>query len=238
MGRFFPGHCRAAALAPALVTLALAGPAAARQAGAAAGPALVAGPPEAADPDAMGFDAVGGLLVPSRGPFDLRPEAGPAPARPRASRSTAPPPGAGPWDGLVREAAARHRVDPRLVACVIRQESGGRPDAVSRAGARGLMQLMPATARRFGVTDAVDPRQNVEAGTRYLRLLLDLFGGDLRLALAAYNAGEGRVIRAGYRVPPIAETRAYVRAILTRYLGAPARPRRTPGGGAAGVAPP
>ncbi len=89
--------------------------------------------------------------------------------------------------------------------------------AAARAGARGLMQLMPATARRFGVTNIFDPAQNIDAGTKYLRFLLDMFDGDVRLALAGYNAGEGAVMKYGYKVPPYSETQEYVRRISKRY---------------------
>jgi len=108
------------------------------------------------------------------------------------------------------DAAARlHQVSPDLVRAVISVESEFDQWAVSSKGARGLMQLMPATARRFGVTDCFDARQNIFAGTQYLRILLDQFGGDVTLVLAAYNAGEGAVLRyAG--VPPYRETRGYV----------------------------
>jgi len=117
----------------------------------------------------------------------------------------------------IAEACERFGVDAALVECVITQESGFRRRAVSQKGASGYMQLMPATARRFGVTDVFDTRQNIRGGVRYLRYLLDLFDGDVALALAGYNAGEARVVRAGYQVPAIAETRNYVKAILARY---------------------
>jgi hypothetical protein len=108
------------------------------------------------------------------------------------------------------EAASRlHQVSPDLVKAVISVESEFDQFAVSSKGARGLMQLMPATARRFGVGDAFDARQNIFAGTQYLRLLLDQFAGDVALALAAYNAGENAVLRYG-GIPPYRETRGYV----------------------------
>ena len=115
--------------------------------------------------------------------------------------------------------ARRHGVDPDLVHAVIRAESAYNPRARSHAGACGLMQLMPATARRFGVRDIWEPAQNIRGGVTYLRFLLDRFGGDIRLVLAAYNAGEGAVAKYGNRIPPYRETRTYVRRVL-RYLGA------------------
>lgn len=117
---------------------------------------------------------------------------------------------------LVFEAAGTHDVDPSLVAAVIRAESNFDPVAVSRKGAQGLMQLMPATAKRFGVSNAFDPSQNIHGGTRYLRLLLDRYDGDPELALAAYNAGEGNVEKYD-GVPPFRETVEYIRRIA-RFL--------------------
>ena len=99
----------------------------------------------------------------------------------------------------------------------MRQESGFNSRARSYKGASGLMQLMPATARRFGVTNIFDPAQNIDGGVRYLRFLLDMFEGDVELALAGYNAGEGAVVRSGYRVPNYRETQNYVRVISARY---------------------
>ena len=115
---------------------------------------------------------------------------------------------------LIEEAASRHQVPVELICGVILQESGGQCRAVSRAGARGLMQLMPATARRFGVKNSFDPHQNIEGGTRYLRWLIDRFDGDLELALAGYNAGEGNVEKHGNKIPPFKETRQYVPGVL------------------------
>ena len=117
---------------------------------------------------------------------------------------------------LIEPAAARHGLDSRLVAAVIWVESSGDPNAVSRKGAQGLMQLMPETARQLGVTDALDPNENVEGGTQYLKRQLDDHDGDLSLALAAYNAGPRAVARYG-GVPPYPETQKYVRRVLDLY---------------------
>lgn len=125
-----------------------------------------------------------------------------------------------PWSGAIGDAAARNGVDPRLLSALVWTESGFRPEAVSEAGARGLAQLMPATAAGLGV-DPDDPLQNLDGGARYLRSALDRFG-RLDLALAAYNAGPRRVDEAG-GVPDIPQTRAYVSRVLDRYrlLGGP-----------------
>lgn len=120
-------------------------------------------------------------------------------------------------DNLIRLNGNRYGVDPYLVYCVIRQESGFRTGATSPVGAMGLMQLMPGTAARYGVTNAYDPAQSIRGGTRYLADLLRLFGGRVDLALAGYNAGEGAVMKYGRRVPPYAETQNYVRTIGARY---------------------
>lgn len=120
-------------------------------------------------------------------------------------------------DALVHEAAGQNGLDPCLVLSVMRAESSFNRSAVSVKGASGLMQLMPATATRFGVKNIFDPRENVMGGTRYLRWLLNRFSGDVRLALAGYNAGEGAVEFYGYRVPPYLETQNYVRLIYSRY---------------------
>jgi soluble lytic murein transglycosylase-like protein len=120
-------------------------------------------------------------------------------------------------DALVSEASAQNGLDPCLILSIMRAESGFNRSAVSVKGAMGLMQLMPATATRFGVKNIFDPRENVLGGSKYLRWLLDRFSGDVRLALAGYNAGEGSVEFYGYRIPPFLETQNYVRTIYTRY---------------------
>jgi soluble lytic murein transglycosylase-like protein len=118
---------------------------------------------------------------------------------------------------IVREAADRHHVDPALVRAVIETESNWNPGAVSRKGAAGLMQLMPTAAQRFGVNDRFSPQQNVDAGVRYLKTLLQRYDGNLDLALAAYNAGEGAVDRA-HGVPAFRETRNYVQKVQDAYF--------------------
>ncbi len=120
-------------------------------------------------------------------------------------------------DALAYDAAARYALDPCLIISVMNAESGFNPQAVSPKGARGLMQLMPATATRFGVKNMFDARENVAGGAGYLRWLLDRFGGDVALALAGYNAGEGAVEFYGNRIPPFQETQSYVRLIYSRY---------------------
>jgi len=121
------------------------------------------------------------------------------------------------YDEIIAQAAARNGVDPNLVVAVMRQESGFNPRARSYKGASGLMQLMPGTAQRFGVTNIFDAAQNIEGGTRYLRFLLDQFNGDVNLVLAGYNAGENAVVNSGYRIPRYKETQNYVRSITARY---------------------
>ncbi len=123
----------------------------------------------------------------------------------------------GRLDRIVRDAAARHQVDPALVKAVISTESGWNSHAVSNKGAVGLMQLIPGTAQRFGVGNLFDPAQNVEGGTTYLKSLLDRYDGDLDRSLAAYNAGEGAVDRSG-GVPAYRETQNYVRKVTDQYF--------------------
>lgn len=120
------------------------------------------------------------------------------------------------YDGVIKRAAQRHELDPALLSAVVQRESNFDARAVSKAGAQGLMQLMPDTAKELGVRDAFDPEQNIEGGATYLRGLIDRYHGRLDLALAAYNAGSGAVDQYG-GVPPYAETKAYVQGILGSY---------------------
>jgi soluble lytic murein transglycosylase-like protein len=120
-------------------------------------------------------------------------------------------------DGLIRFYGNQHAVDPYLIFCLMSQESGFTSSAISPKGAQGLMQLMPGTAARYGVTNPYDVAQNISGGTRYLRDLLKMFNGRVDLALAGYNAGEGAVIKYGYTIPPYDETQNYVKLIIKRY---------------------
>lgn len=122
-----------------------------------------------------------------------------------------------PFLPYVQEASRTYQLPSELIHAVISVESNYNPRAISPKGAQGLMQLMPATARRFGLINHWDPRQNILTGSHYLRWLLDYFNQDLMLSLAAYNAGEGAVMRAGRRIPPIAETQNYVPKVLSIY---------------------
>ena len=132
--------------------------------------------------------------------------------------SSRPHPASGEIARMVRSMAPKYRLDPNLVLAVIEAESGFNPKARSPKNAQGLMQLIPATASRFGVKDAWDPEQNLHGGMAYLRWLLDHFDGDVKLALAGYNAGEGAVERHG-GVPPYNETQNYVKKIIRRIGG-------------------
>lgn len=118
---------------------------------------------------------------------------------------------------IIASAARMHGLDAKLVHAVIRAESGYNENAISSKGAVGLMQLIPATAQRYGVINSYDPTENISGGTRYLRDLLKMFNGNVELALAGYNAGENAVIRAGNRIPPYPETMAYVPKVLNFY---------------------
>lgn len=121
------------------------------------------------------------------------------------------------YEPMILRAAQKAAVQPELVRAVIAVESAFNPKAVSKRGAQGLMQLKPSTARHYGVSNAFDPEQNVMAGARYLRDLLQRYGNNLELTLAAYNAGEDAVERYGRSVPPFSETRHYVPAVLRVY---------------------
>lgn len=132
----------------------------------------------------------------------------PQPSRPTNSRSA--------YEDLIRAAAKRHSMDPNLIRAVIKVESDFNSNARSHKGAMGLMQLMPETARLHNVVDILDPRDNIEGGSKHLKLLLARFQGDLELALAAYNAGTGAVEKYG-GIPPFAETRDYVQRVLRHY---------------------
>lgn len=125
-------------------------------------------------------------------------------------------------DGLIRQYGTQYGVDPYLIYCLMSQESSFITGAVSPKGAQGLMQLMPGTAARYGVTNPYDVAQNIKGGTRYLKDLLQMFNGRVDLALAGYNAGEGAVMKYGNKIPPYDETQNYVRLILKRYTKKPA----------------
>lgn len=120
-------------------------------------------------------------------------------------------------DSYIVDSSNRYGIDPLLIYSQMSQESSFKLTATSNKGARGLMQLMPATAVRFGVTNIYEPRQNIDAGVKYMRWLLDTFNGDVSLALAGYNAGEGAVMKYGWQIPPYNETQEYVRRISNRY---------------------
>jgi soluble lytic murein transglycosylase-like protein len=125
-------------------------------------------------------------------------------------------------DGLIKLYGGQYGVDPYLIYCLMSQESSFISGAVSPKGAQGLMQLMPDTAARYGVTNPYDVAQNIKGGTRYLKDLLTMFNGRVDLALAGYNAGEGAVMKYGNTIPPYDETRSYVKLILKRYTKKPA----------------
>lgn len=119
--------------------------------------------------------------------------------------------------GTIKRIAKRHQLSPELVHAMIMVESAYNPQAISKAGAQGLMQLMPATAHRFGVSDPYNPTENINGGTKYMKHLLNMFENNLPLALAAYNAGENAVIKYNNRIPPYKETRNYVKKVLKHF---------------------
>ena len=131
-----------------------------------------------------------------------------------------------PYSSMVEAASRAHGVEVRLVHAVIWAESSYDAKAVSASGAEGLMQLMPATARRYGVRDSFDPRQNIDGGVKHLKDLLEQFDGDLELAVAAYNAGAYAVVRAGNRIPNYPQTAAYVPKVIAYYHRLEARVER------------
>jgi soluble lytic murein transglycosylase-like protein len=143
----------------------------------------------------------------------MRTEAPRAPVRMPSDRS---PARYGRYDDHIRQAAALYQIPEDLIRSVIQVESDFDPRAVSPANARGLMQLMPQTAERMLVTDIFDPRQNIFGGVRYLRVLANLFNGDIELTIAGYNAGEGAVMKYG-GIPPYPETQDYVKRVLAQY---------------------
>ena len=132
-----------------------------------------------------------------------------------STRVAAIPPEA--FQPFILEASVASGLPTALIHAVIKTESNYNPHALSQKGALGLMQLMPATAKRFGGADSLDPRENIMVGSRYLRWLMDYFNQDIELAVAAYNAGEGAVVRAGRKIPPFPETQRYVPKVLSTY---------------------
>ena len=172
-----------------------------------------------------------GSFGPGPGPVALAPAA--APDAVKTTESGAALPAKDPIKRLIVSAASRHQIDPDFVASVVKAESGFNPTAVSPKGAQGLMQLMLGTAAELGVENVLDPAANVEGGTKYLRRLLDQYGGDAAKALAAYNAGPQRVEQYG-GVPPYRETQAYVSRIIEDYNREKLRQQASSTGTAAG----
>jgi soluble lytic murein transglycosylase-like protein len=162
------------------------------------------------------------LYMKTKPPAEPAAAATPAPEGPAAAQ-TAAPGGPGPlqaskrYADMIAKVAQEQKLEPALLHAVITVESAYNPQAKSPKGATGLMQLMPDTAKRYGVTDLLNPLENLRAGARYLRDLLGMFNNNLRLVLAAYNAGEGAVIRSGNAIPNYPETRAYVPRVLQHY---------------------
>ena len=152
--------------------------------------------------------------IPPKGPVqDLKMSGEPSPLPASETRGADGDTGTS-YDQIIDKYAEEYRLDPQLIRSMIATESAFNPKAVSRKGAQGLMQLMPATALELGVEDPFDIEQNIDGGARYLRQMLDNFGGNVKVALAAYNAGPGAVERYGGRVPPYPETEQYVNRVL------------------------
>lgn len=166
----------------------------------------------------LGFAVGSTLALLLQGPGDARKNAGEVLGRqlPSLVLETTPVSSGGPWEQSIAASAMRHGLDPALVQAVIEAESGFDPGAVSAKGAVGLMQILPETAALMGLPEAADPASSLEAGCRYLAALQEIFGGDVELALAAYNAGPGAVRRWG-TVPPYRETRGFVRRVGETY---------------------
>jgi soluble lytic murein transglycosylase-like protein len=152
-------------------------------------------------------------IAPVRPVYDLKISGTPEPATPPQTQTNSK---SQSYDPLIEKYAAEQRLDPSLIRSIIAQESGFNAKAVSPKGARGLMQLMPATAERLGVKNSFDPEQNIQGGVKHFRFLMDNFNNNLELSLAAYNAGENLVQRLG-RVPAIRETQDYVQSVTQRY---------------------
>ena len=186
-------------------------------------------PPEAGSIVAVGD---GGAVVYTN---VQEPETSPRPVTVRRPRTTARVPAA--IGRILDQTAQRYDLDPRLVREVARQESDFDAASISGKGAMGLMQLMPETARELGVRHPFNPTENADGGARYLKTLLGRFGGDIPLTLAAYNAGPGSVERYGNRIPPFAETQAYVKTITRRLRSGPPSARPAPGAHAAPAPP-
>jgi soluble lytic murein transglycosylase-like protein len=168
-----------------------------------------------ASPKTNGFELASDVMAPAQRP-ELK-TSGASDGRQFDKATPGIVTGRPPLDSLIVQSAARNGIDPHLILAVMKQESSFNTQAISYKGARGLMQLMPATAARFGVRDIFDPAQNIEGGSRYLRFLLDTFNGNVELALAGYNAGENAVMRYGNQIPPYRETQDYVRKISAHY---------------------